>query len=357
MIAGGGTGGHLTPAIAVAMALRRDDPGAEVRLVGRRGGMEERIVAAAGLPLSTLALRGVDTSRPLVTAAALARLPLNVLEARRLLRGYGADVVVGAGGYVCVPVVLAAAMLHIPVVLLEQNLIPGRAIRRLAGRARAVAAAFAETAEHLPGVRVVHTGNPVRDEVLDALPAPLGERPEHLLVMGGSQGARSINTAVVAALPGLLERNPRLRVTHACGARDAGDVLPARDRLAPALRDRYVVAAFFDDIAARIATADIVLMRAGGSSLAEVSVLGRPMLLVPYPHAGAHQEENARPYVAAGAARRIADAEFDAVRLAGEVQRLVDDPDTWRRMAERSRACGRPDAAEQVAALIREVAA
>ena len=357
MIAGGGTAGHLTPAIAVAAALQREEPSGDVLLVGRRGGMEERIVPAAGLPLTTIRVRGVDTSRPLLSAAALARLPFNVLEARRLLRRFKPDVVVGAAGYVCVPVALAASTLRIPLVMLEQNLVPGRATQRLARRARAVAASYAETAPYLPGVRVVHTGNPVRAAVLDALPAPLGARPRRLLVTGGSQGARRINLAVLAAAPLLLDRNPELRITHACGERDAAVVLAEHAALPATIRERYVVAPFFDDIAAQIAAADIVLMRCGGSSLAEVSVLGRPMLLVPYPHAGAHQVENARPYVEAGAARLILDAELEPPRVAAEVQALLDDPAAWRAMAGCSRESGRPDAAERVLALLHEVAA
>ena len=343
--------------MAAAAALQREDPSGEVLLVGRRGGMEERIVRAAGLPLTTIRVRGVDTSRPLLTAAALARLPLNVLEARRLLRRFKPDVVVGSAGYVSVPVALAASTLRIPLVMLEQNLVPGRATQRLAKRARAVAASYAETASYLPAARVVHTGNPVRVAVLDALPAPLGHRPTRLLVTGGSQGARHINQAVLAAAPLLIERNPELRITHACGERDAAVVLAEHAALPAAIRERYAIAAFFDDIATQIAAADMVLMRCGGSSLAEVSVLGRPMLLVPYPHAGAHQAENARPYVDAGAARLILDAELEPSRLAAEVQALLDDHVAWRAMADRSRASGRPDAAERVLALLHEIAA
>lgn len=357
LIAGGGTGGHLTPAIAVASRLRREDSSADVLLVGRRGGMEERIVPAAGLPLTTLTVRGVDLSRPLLTARALLRTPRNVLEARRLLERFAPDVVVGAGGYVCVPVVLAAHQRRIPVVLLEQNAIPGRAVRVLARLARCVAASFAETAERLRGVRVVHTGNPVRADVLDALPAPLPEVPRHLLVMGGSQGAARINRAVADALGGLLEAHGDLHVTHGAGSRQVEEAARARARLPEDLRRRYTVAPFFDDVAGRIAGSDLVLMRAGGSSIAEVTVLGRPMLLVPYPHAGDHQRHNALPYARAGAARIIPDAELDAARLRDEVEAVLGDPAGWRAMAEASRRSGHPDADARVVALLREVAA
>ena len=346
LIAGGGTGGHLTPALAVAQTLRRTDPAGEVMLAGRRGGIEERMVPAAGLPLITLPVRGVDSSRPLSAAMALLRLAPAVLQARRVLRDFSADVVVGAAGYVCVPVVL-----------MEQNAVPGRAVRLLAGGARAVAASFAETAAALPRARVVHTGNPVREEVLAAGPAALRERCEHLLVMGGSQGAMRINRALGGCLVALLEGDPALRVTHQCGARDAQWAEALAASLSDALRARYTVAPFFDDIAARIAGADLVVMRAGGSSLAEVSVLGRPMVLVPYPHARAHQVDNAMPYVRCGAARLLRDEDCTPDRLRGEVEAIVAGPQAWRAMAEASAAAGRPDAARRVADLLREVAA
>ena len=172
------------------------------------------MVPPTGLPLETLDVAGVDLSRPARTAAGLARLPVAVVRALRIIRRFRPDVVVGAGGYVCVPVVLAAFTLRRPVVLLEQNALPGRAIRLLSRRARAVAASFGETSGHLPGVRVVHTGNPVRAEVNAALPAPLGERAHRLLVMGGSQGAHRINEALAGAITDLLEGHADTEVTH-----------------------------------------------------------------------------------------------------------------------------------------------
>ncbi len=325
-------------------------------LAGRRGGLEERMVPAAGLRLVTLAVRGVDSSRPLSAALALARLPPAVMAARKVLRDFAADVVVGAAGYVCVPVVLAARSLRIPVVLMEQNAVPGRAVRLLAGGSRAVAASFAETAARLPRTRVVHTGNPVREEVRAASPAPLRERCEHLLVMGGSQGAQRINRALGECLVGLLEGHPGLRITHQCGARDADWARALAGSLPGPLRDRYTVEPFFDDIAERIRDADLVVMRAGGSSLAEVSVLGRPMILVPYPHARAHQVDNAMPYVRCGAARMLSDEDCTGARLRAEVEAIAGDQAAWREMARASAAAGRPDAAQRVAELLAEVA-
>ena len=337
--------------------MRRADPGGDVLLVGRRGGLEESLVPSSGLRLETLDVRGVDLTSPLRIPGTAVRITRGTLQARGILRRFQPDVVVGTAGYVSVPVVAAALLRRIPVVLLEQNAYPGRTTRLFAKRARAVAASFAQTAAALQGARVVHTGNPVRASVKEHAGAALHAQCEHVLVMGGSQGARRLNDAVAGSIRALLEHHPSLRVTHQCGARDAEWALPARAGLPEDLRERYVVSAFFDDIGERLRDADLVVMRAGGSSLAEATVLGRPMILVPYPYAGAHQVDNAMPYVNAGAAALIPDEECGAERFRSEIERIVDDPVLWRRMAEASRAMGTPNADDAVVALIREAAA
>jgi UDP-N-acetylglucosamine--N-acetylmuramyl-(pentapeptide) pyrophosphoryl-undecaprenol N-acetylglucosamine transferase len=336
--------------------LRRADPGGDVLLVGRRGGIEESLVPSSGLQLETLRVRGIDLGSPLRLPGSALRIGRATLQARGILSRFRPDVVVGAAGYVSVPVVAAALMRRIPVVLLEQNAHPGRTTRLFAKRARGVAASFAETAGLLRGAHVVHTGNPVRPEVKALLGTPLHERCEHVLVMGGSQGARRLNDAVAGSIRELLAQHPTLRVTHQCGARDAEWAMPVRAGLPEEMRERYMVAAFFDDIGERIADADLVVMRAGGSSLAETTVLGRPMILVPYPYAGAHQVDNAMPYVEAGAALLIPDEECGAERLRTDIERVVDEPALWRRMAAASHAAGRPTADDDVVELIRQAA-
>lgn len=326
-------------------------------LVGRRGGLEERVVGRTGLPLSTLAIRGLDLSDPWGAARALAVLPGAVLGARRLLVAFDPDVVVGAAGYVSVPVGAAARTAKRPLVLLEQNLRPGRAVRLLARGAAAVCVSFPETAALLPRrTRVVVTGNPLRPEVLAARPAPLGDRCRTILVMGGSQGARRINDAVVGSVAALLGSDDGLRVVHVCGERDLERVQGFREGLVEDLAKRYSAVGFVEDLPERIATADLVVMRAGGSSLAEVSALGRPMILVPYPHAGGHQEDNAAPYRDAGAAIVVADEDLTPERLRREIESLVADPGRWRAMAEASARMARRDATERVLEVLREVA-
>jgi UDP-N-acetylglucosamine--N-acetylmuramyl-(pentapeptide) pyrophosphoryl-undecaprenol N-acetylglucosamine transferase len=356
LIAGGGTGGHLTPALAVALALRDTRPDDEVAVVGRRDGVAERLVVAAGLRLETLDVSGVDVGSPVGVARATSQLTRATIAARRLVRGFRPDVVVGLGGYVSVPVVAAAIAQRIPVVLLEQNAFPGRATRLLARRARVVAASFAETARHLPSARVVHTGNPIRAEVRAIEARPIGARLRSILVTGGSQGARRFNRAITGCVADLLRADPELRIVHQCGSLDYDVVARAAAALPEALAPRYMVSAFFDDMAVRMAESDLVVMRAGGSSLAECAVLGRPMIVVPYPHAGGHQRHNATPYVEAGAAMLIDDAACTPERLATEIKALVADPARWRRMSAASRALGLPDATDSVVRLIVEAA-
>ena len=267
------------------------------------------------------------------------------------------DVVVGAGGYVSVPVVVAALAQRIPVVLLEQNAVPGRATRMLARRARVVAASFAETAAHLPHARVVHTGNPIRAEVRAITGRPVGDRLRSILVTGGSQGARRLNRAVAGCMVELLSNDPELSIVHQCGSLDYEAVARAAAALPPQLAARYTARAFFDDMAVRIAQSDLVVMRAGGSSIAECSALGRPMIVVPYPHAGGHQRHNAAPYVAAGAAMLIDDAECTPERLGAEITRAGRRPArAGARMAAASAALGLPDATDSVVRLIVEAA-
>jgi UDP-N-acetylglucosamine--N-acetylmuramyl-(pentapeptide) pyrophosphoryl-undecaprenol N-acetylglucosamine transferase len=339
--------------LAVAQELRRTDPGGDVLIVGRRGGVAEGLVTSAGFRLETLRISGLDAGSAASMARFAAQLPAAITAARRIIRDFHADVVVGGAGYVSVPVVIAARTLHVPVALLEQNALPGRATRLLARRGRIVAASYEETAAHLRGARVVNTGNPIRAEVLAAPPRSLGDRCEHVLVMGGSQGARRINRALAGCIADLLEKFPWLRITHQTGSLDIDEMRAAVQALQEQSRARWTISPFIDDIGAAIATADVVLMRAGGSSLAECAAVGRPMILVPYPHAGDHQRFNAAAYVDDGAARLIPDAECEPARVEIELSAVIEEPVTWRRMAAASEGLGRRDAAAQVVGLLR----
>ncbi|MGH7705305.1 MAG: undecaprenyldiphospho-muramoylpentapeptide beta-N-acetylglucosaminyltransferase [Candidatus Dormibacteria bacterium] len=357
LITGGGTGGHCTPAIAVSEALRQTDPAVEIAYVGRADGPESQLVPAAGLDFVGLRL-GSMGSGLISSAPRLAlRLPLVYRQASQVVRRFRPQVVLATGGYVCVPVALIAGRRSIPVLLLEQNLLPGRAVRWLASRVRRVATSFEDTAQHLPHILVTCTGNPVRLRFAELAGQPdPAEAPPRLLVMGGSQGARHLNEVLLEALPHLLGRFPELTVVHLTGPSDHPQVLSSAEARGLQPGGRYRPSPFVADVAEQLAAASLVVMRAGGSSLAEVACLGRPMVLVPYPHAGEHQSANAAPFEAAGAALVIPDHELTPELLEQAVGRVLSDPGGWRDMARASRSLARPRAAFEVADLLRRLA-
>lgn len=340
--------------MAVAAALREIDPDVELRYVGRAGGPESELVPSAGLEFVGLSLGSMGSSPLTATPRLLTRLPLAYGQAERQLSNFRPQVLLATGGYVSVPLVLAARRRRLPVVLLEQNLRPGRAVRRLAQFASAVAVSFPETVRLLPGARAVVTGNPVaREFSLGAPPLPEGAS---LLAMGGSQGARHLNQVLVQALPGLLRSLPQLSVTHVTGRRDHARTLAQARSLGLGSDRRYRPLEFSDRVAELAAAAGLVLMRAGGSSLAEMASLGRPLVLVPYPHAGNHQLPNAQAFVDAGAAVLIEDQELTPDNLAPALLGILERGERARAMAAASRSLARPRAAMEVAELLRSLA-
>jgi UDP-N-acetylglucosamine--N-acetylmuramyl-(pentapeptide) pyrophosphoryl-undecaprenol N-acetylglucosamine transferase len=343
----------LFPAIAVAQALSRKDPDATILFVGRREGLEAKIVAGYDMPFTAIPAAPLYTDQlwrnwnlPLVLGASL-------WQSWRLIDRFKPDVVFGTGGYVSVPLVAAAGLARLPVVLQEQNLMPGRATRALARFATQVATAYPESSAYLHAPAVV-TGTPVRTEFWrrkENFPT----RPRTILVLGGSQGAHRINQAVADALPTLLMR-PDLAIVHQAGEREIGAMQSLKATLPAAVAARYEPFAFVSDLADRIRSADLVVSRAGASTLSEVSAIGIPMVLIPYPYAGGHQRLNVAPYASAGAAVVIPDNEAEGGRLLREVTSIADDPVRYRKMVEAMRGLGRPYAAEEVARLIESVA-
>ncbi len=372
LLAGGGTAGHAIPAAATARALVRRRPGLRVALAGVAGGIEERIATTSDLPFEPV--RAVVLPRR--PGAALAAVPLrlrrSVREARVLLRTEQVRVVAAFGGYVAMPVALAARG-RVPLVLHEQNAVPGLANRVAARFADVVCVTHASTARRFARPeRCRCTGNPVQEHLRDLdrtggradARERLGLAPEGpvLLAFGGSQGARSIARALAGAGEELGRTG--LQILHVAGSRGLGDALEAWrwngvDPEAPASGDgspRVRLLGYLDDMSDAYAAADVVLCRAGATSLAEVAVLGLPAVLVPYPHAAAdHQRANARAAEAAGAAVVIDEDELDAERLAAAVRSIVGDPRRMAAMALAARTWARPDAAEGVAAVILEV--
>lgn len=359
LIAGGGTGGHIYPALAVARSLRGRQDGADLRWLGGHRGLEGGIVPAAGIPLRRLALRSLRTV-DLDIHAVLdpLRLGASVAQATVILLAERPAAIFTTGGYVAVPVMMAAAPLGIPVVLWDGNVVPGRAVRATARLADVITVSFRATCEALaaaaPGRPCYVTGTPIRDTRdidREAARTRLGIEPglRTLLVFGGSQAVRRFNAAVAGALPRLVER---VAVIHVTGEEGYAAALAGREALPDPVRRRYQPHPFLrEEMLTVLAAADLVVGRAGSSTLAEVTALGLPMIVVPYPHAAGHQRANARQLVEAGAARLIEDEAFDAEALV-DATAVLDDPATHLAMSAAARELGRPGAADAVADLV-----
>ncbi|MFN0119521.1 MAG: undecaprenyldiphospho-muramoylpentapeptide beta-N-acetylglucosaminyltransferase [Blastocatellia bacterium] len=356
IIAGGGTGGHIYPGIAIAQEFRRRNPDCEVVFVGTARGLETRIVPREGFRLELIevaALKGVSLLKRL---RSLALLPAGGLTARRLLRKYKPQVVIGVGGYASGPMVLAAAFSGIPTMIAEQNALPGFTNRRLARFVRAAAVSFTE-ARAFFGDKAVITGNPVRAEFFDIADknAAPGDLP-HILLTGGSQGARAINEAMMDALPLLEQNGARCTITHQTGEKDF-----ERVRAAYQQHQQHGINAevkpFIEKIVDEFARADLVICRAGATTVAELAAAGRPALLIPFPFAADdHQRKNAEAVARAGAGRMILQQDISGARLAHELGELLRDPAQLRTMATHSRKLARRDAAASVADLATGIA-
>jgi UDP-N-acetylglucosamine--N-acetylmuramyl-(pentapeptide) pyrophosphoryl-undecaprenol N-acetylglucosamine transferase len=341
LIAGGGTGGHLYPALAVARAFRAEEPSGAVLIVGRAGGPEERLVPEAGFDLQTVRVRGLDRDAPWKNIALPVLIPLALRSALGIVDRFRPDIVLGMGGYVMAPAVAAARMRRIPYVLHEKDVRPGLATRYFAARAAAVCTTLPGTDQRLRNPKVIQTGVPLRDGFVRRTPAV---PPRRLLITGGSQGARRLNDATWLALERLCDRYDE--VIHVAGEQGGEGV-------ASHARARYSGMTFAGEMATLMARTDLVVSRAGVGTIAEATAVGLPMVLVPGTFGGGHQEENAAAMVAAGAAIRIPDAELTGDRLIAALESL--DGARLREMAASSARVGRKDAAQRVLAVLHEV--
>ena len=370
MISGGGTAGHVVPGLAVADALvERGHDRSSIHYVGSERGVERTMVPAAGFPLTLLPGRGIQRKLTFANIGAVAGLLRAIAHAVRLVRRERPAVLLALGGYASVPAALAAALWRVPIVVAEQNAVPGAANRLIARFAKASAVSFPRTA--LP--RAVFTGNPVRREVLeladgDQRPGARvkvgleGEDRRVLIVaFGGSLGARRINDAIIELATMWRERDD-LALRHVIGERDwpryADRVTALDDDLLQRVRDggpalHYDAIRYENDMPTVYAAADLIVCRAGASTVAELAVAGVASVLVPLPHApGDHQTANARAMAEAGGAVLLADGDATPDRVRDTLDVLVRNRDARRRMAGAARSLARPDAAERVADLV-----
>lgn len=353
VIAGGGTGGHLYPGLAVARELVRQRPDARVSFAGTSRGLEARVIPREGFPLDVIRSAGLKGKSWTARARGAAMLVPSAIDAWRLLSTRRPNVVLGVGGYSSGPVVLLAALRGIPTMVIEQNAVPGLTNRWLAKVVKSAAVTYDETRAFF-GERGFVAGNPVRSEFFDAAerPADAGHATR-VLILGGSQGAHVVNVAVVEAASGLARRCPGLEIVHQTGERDLALVREGYRRAGVEARTE----AFLDPVAREVTAADLVIARAGATTLAELAAAGRPAVLVPFGAAtDDHQRRNARVVADAGGAVVIDERELSGSRIVDVVAPLVADRARLDAMAAAMRALARPDAARRIVARLLELA-
>ena len=347
VIAGGGTGGHLYPGIALAKALMRHDMDIKVSFVGTKRGIESRVLPREGFELKTILSAGLLGKKRLSRWVSWVKLPIGTAQSMCFLLNKRPNLVVGVGGYASGPLVLSAWILRIPILIHEQNSFPGLTNKWLGKIADKVAVSFKDSAKFFPRNKVTVTGNMIRDEFCK----PREEFPKvsqglfRVLVLGGSQGAHSINVAMVDALKSLESKRGNIHITHQTGESDYEMV--KGEYVKSGLS--YEVKPFIDDVAEQYRKASLVICRAGATTLAEVTACGKVSVLIPYPHAAHnHQEKNARVLDAANAGELVLDKELSGDRIAQSIIRTMEDPDRLREMEDNSYQLGNRDATEKV---------
>ena len=358
LIAGGGTGGHLYPGIALAREITQRDASAAVTFVGTATGVEARVVPREGFPLELIRVAGLKGKSRLERLRGFAILPLSAFDAWRVVSRYRPDVVVGVGGFASGPVLMLASVRGFPTMLLEQNALPGITNRLLARVVRAAAVTFDDALKFFPGTGFV-AGNPVRPEFFH-MSKEADDRnttPPHaarVLIFGGSQGAHAINVAMVEAATRLASAGFPLEITHQTGERDVELVRHAYRSAGLEAR----VEAFLYEMDREMTRADLVVARAGATTLSELAAARRPAILVPLPTAtDDHQRKNAEVIARAGGAEVIDERDLTGERLAQRILDLARDPDRRERMAVAMRPFARPDAAARIADRVWELAA
>jgi len=350
ILAGGGTGGHVIPAIAIAQELQCR-LNAECLFIGTSRGLENRLVPNAGFPLKLVQVGALNRVSLATRSKTLLNLPRAVFAAARMINEFQPDVVIGVGGYASGPAMLAAILKHIPRLAFEPNLVPGFANRVVAHFVSAAAVHFQETAAYFHNPSV--TGVPVRPAFFQISSKPYEQTSPTLLVFGGSQGARAINQAVMRALPQLTRRVPGLHVIHQTGERDYNDVQSAYVQAGVAAE----VHKFLDDMPGFFARADLVLCRSGASTVAEMTAAGKAAVFVPFPLAADdHQRRNAEALERSGAAVVLEETKLDEVWLVDTIAALLEDPLRLRRMSDAARSLAHPNAAKEIAELAAKVA-
>jgi len=358
VMAGGGTGGHLFPALALAEEFKKKVPDVEIIFMGGKGGLEEKVVPKYGYPLVVFDVEGIKRRTGLKRIKAIGKAARSTVKALRLLRSMRPDGVIGSGSYSSAPVVMAARLLGIKTAILEQNALPGLTNRLLGKVVDRIYIAFDQAKEFFPPQRTVLAGNPIRREIIEGTGSGTGAVAVHnghkagsrkfsVLVFGGSQGATAINAAFLDATEYLTDIWPVLRVVHQTGEDGYQMVNESYKRK----NLKVELHRFIDDMATAYRSSDLVVCRAGATSIAEITALGIAPILIPYPFAADdHQTVNARCLAEAGAAVMIKQDRLTGSSLAGAIRRLYENPVELKSMRESVKGFGRPQAGEVIAA-------
>ena len=344
IIAGGGTGGHVIPALAIAQQLKKQ-LGAEVLFIGTARGIETRLVPQAGFALELIQVGALKNVSLMTRAKTMFDLPRAIAASSRMLSDFDPEVVIGVGGYASGPAMVAAIRRRLPTLAFEPNVVPGFANRMIARWVSAAAVHFEETCRYFPNCRV--TGVPVR-EAFFAIPARAAGAPT-LLVFGGSQGARAINQAMIESLAGLREKIPGIHIIHQTGQRDYDHVLAAYQQS----RISGEVHKFIDDMPGTFGRADLLVCRSGASTVGEITAAGKPAIFVPFPAAADdHQNVNAQALERAGAAIVVEESKLGAAYLVDTIAALIGDARRLQGMSEAARSLAHPKAVEEIAEMV-----
>src|SRR5580700_1521913 len=357
ILAGGGTGGHVIPALAIANQLKKSYD-CECLFIGTARGIENRLVPGAGFPLQLVRVGALKNVSLMTRAKTAFDLPRALWDASRMLNEFAPDVVIGVGGYASGPAMLTAIVKHVPTLAFEPNVVPGFANRVVAKFVSGAAVHFEETAKYFRHAEV--TGVPVRQAFFE-IPVLSNKKrggTPTLLVFGGSQGAHAINEAMIRCLPELRRQAPGIHIIHQTGERDYNDALAAYGSLFESGSGELAeVFKFIEDMPAAFAGADLVVCRSGASTVAEITAAGKPAIFVPFPRAADdHQRVNAEALAREGAAVVVEESKLEGVWLAETIAALLGDPQRLQIMSEAARSLAHPNAARDIAAMAARVA-
>ena len=360
IVSGGGTGGHIYPALTLIRTIQSQVENLEILYVGTKIGLEADIIPKEGLPFQTVDIRGLERKLSLKMIKTAGKAIHGVWQARRIVKQFKPDVVIGTGGFVCGPILLAASLMGIPTLIQEQNVIPGITNKLLAKFVTKIAVGYQDAMKYFPTEKVVFTGNPIRAEVLSMnrqaglLEFGFDTKKKTILISGGSRGARSINRAMIDVHK-YFAGNKNIQLLHITGKNEYNDIVASvqKQGIDLAKNRNILIKPYLYDMPKALALADLAIFRAGATGIAELTAKGIPAILIPYPYAAEnHQEFNALSLANRGAAVMIRDQDLTAVALIEAIESIISEPTKLLNMAEASRAMGRPEAAKEIAKLV-----